>query len=37
MTQELVMHMNGRISGGYNAVRQNYVPAIRQRILSALT
>lgn len=36
LTQELLVHMTGRISGGFEAVRMHYVPALRQRILSYL-
>lgn len=36
LTQELLMHMTGRVSGGFEAVRMHYVPALRERIVSYL-
>lgn len=36
LTQEMLIHMSGRISGGFQAVRLHYLPALRQHILNVL-
>jgi len=36
LTQEMLTHMSGRVSGGFEAVRLHYMPALKQHILSII-